>query len=120
MTEAEEKRILYLLGETRNPLEVSRDLKVHVSDVRAVMRSGLPPLPGWGRLELQTYIVSRRRSYDPHWPLDDLPTLQDCRRQHDQGRVTMCQGRDGNHILQYAIPSHTPIRRAPYFYGAPA
>lgn len=79
----------------------------------------VPYLSGWGRVTLQPYIISRRHLGHHHWPADDLTVLQDHRRLHDQGKVTMCQGRDGNWIIQYAIPHRKPVRRAPYFYGAP-
>jgi hypothetical protein len=37
------------------------------------------------------------------------------RNEHDMGLVTMCQGRMGHLIIQYAIPNQNPTRRLPYF-----
>lgn len=110
------KKILDALSKTRNPYDIADALDIKVSEVRRVMYDiELPPLPGWGRVKLQPHIVARRRVGDWGWAVNER--LTEARRQHDQGRVTMCQGRDGDWIIQYAIPTRKPIRRAPYFYG---
>lgn len=110
--------LLRLLELTRNPYEISEELGIKVSDVRRVMpQLDLSDLPGWGRVKLQPHIVSRRRVSALSWPSEHLGRLIECRRQHDQGRVNMCQGRDGEWIIQYAIPNQRPIRRLPYFFG---
>lgn len=116
MTEQQRKFVRSLMNETRHPYEIAEATDSRLSDVRAVMRTLTEDLPGWGRLELQPFIVSRRRVFDPNWPIEDFQNLKDARRLHDQGRVNMCQGRDGQWIIQYAIPNQKPIRRASYFY----
>lgn len=67
-----------------------------------------------GRPELAEFIISTRLIGQP-WPRGDANALAEARRGHDEGRVTMCQGRSGNTIIQYAIPTKTAPRRRPYF-----
>lgn len=117
MTDKDQKTIIELLASTRNPQAIHRIHGFRISDIRRVMREGMEALPGWGRLELQPWIIARKHW---SWAGDDLACLQEHRRLHDQGRVTMCQGRDGDYIIQYAIPCQRPVPRTPYFYGAPA
>lgn len=118
MTDGQTTAIRALLNKTRNPHEIANQTGVKVGEVRKLMASEeLTPLFGWGRESLQRYIVSRRRSTAPEWPPADTQRLLEARRLHDQGKLTMCQGRSGEWIIQYAIPSRTPVRRSPYFYG---
>lgn len=114
------KKVLELLTQTRNPYEVARKMdSMRPQDVRLFMLNHpQEELHGWGRVNLQPYILSRRRSFAPSWPTEDLPVILEHRRMHDQGKVTMCQGRSGEWIIQYAIPLRRPIKREPYFYGA--
>jgi hypothetical protein len=119
MTEQQRTKIIEMLRETRNPFDIQESTGAALSDIRRIMREGLPHLPGWGRLELQPYLVSRRSVSMAHgWPTRHLVRLQEMRRAHDQGRVTMCQGRSGTWILQYAIPTQKSCFRQAYFYGS--
>lgn len=63
---------------------------------------------------LADYIVSTRYA-NSNWPASDAKALADARRKHDEGLVTMCQGRAGHLIIQYAIPTLRPVKRTPYF-----
>ena len=74
-------------------------------------------IPGWGPVAKYRFLVSRRRS-SQGWPKEDSKVLDEARRRHDAGTVTMCQGRDGDWIIQYAIPSQRANKRDPYFTGA--
>lgn len=105
-----------LLATTRNPYQVARETGKNLSEARKMIREEEGELPGWGRPELYPWIVSRKKASDD-WPRMDHEVLKEARRQHDQGRVTMCQGRDGNWIIQYAIPTRRSVRRVPYFNG---
>lgn len=67
-----------------------------------------------GRPELQPYIVSVRE-VSQQWPSSDRAALREARDRHDLGEVTMCQGRAGHLIIQYAIPTQKTARRLPYF-----
>lgn len=111
------KKIEDLLGKTRNPFEIQRLTGKKLSDIRAAIKTDGSDLPGWGRPTMQHHIISRRRAAASSWPDDDLQVIIDHKRMHDQGRVIMCQGRDGEYILQYAVPTKRPLRCQPYFYG---
>lgn len=118
MMDRKKKEVQDMLRKNRNPYEIAQQLNLKVREVRQVMlQHELEDLPGWGRLGLQIHIISRRRASAPEWPSGDIPRLLEHRRQHDQGRVNMCQGRDGDWIIQYAIPNRKPVRRSPWFYG---
>lgn len=107
-----------LLERTRNPHEVHRKKGVKLSTVRTEMKENPLDLPGWGVPNLQRHIISRRKASAPGWPVEDAEVIIEHKRLHDQGRVIMCQGRDGEYIIQYAIPvKGRPLRGAAYFYG---
>lgn len=110
--------VVEVLARTRNPYEVANLLKLSLSTARKVVREADDNIPGWGKQHLQQHIISRRRVNDRVWPKADEFTFIEMRRLHDQGRVTMCQGRDGDWIIQYAIQSQRPIKRGTYFYGS--
>ena len=111
------KRISELLAKTRNPYEIARATGARLSEIRAIMKAEPSELPGWGRPSLQPHIISRCLAERGYWPAEDADILINHKRLHDQGRVTMCQGRDGRWIIQYAIPMKSPVRRNAYFYG---
>lgn len=113
------KTISQHLETCRNPHEIARLVGQPVSKVRDVMKkTDLAHLPGWGRVELQCHLISRKQINHETWPAADQLVILNHRRQHDQGQVTMCQGRDGLWILQYAIPRKSPSRRAVPYFGA--
>lgn len=107
-----------LLEYTRNPHEIRRASKAKLSDIRKMMREHPSDLPGWGNPALHPHIISRRRASASSWPVEDATVIIEHKLMHDQGRVIMCQGRDGDYIIQYAIPvKGRPLRGASYFYG---
>lgn len=107
------------LTKTRNPYHLSEMTELPLRKVREALRGEIENLPGWGRLNLQPFIVSRRHWSATHWPVQDIPNIHETRRLYDQGKVIMCQGRSGDWIIQYAIPvKGRPMRRPHYFYGA--
>lgn len=70
---------------------------------------------GFGRPELQQFIVSRTRA-GASWPTSDSEAIEKARESYDKGFVEVCQGRDGNWIILYAIPRLMPdIGRQVYF-----
>lgn len=111
------KKICDMLAKSRNPHEIARVTGTKVSEVRKVMKENPSELSGWGRPVMQPHIISRRRVLDGPWPAEDSSLIIDSKRLHDQGRVTMCQGRDGPWVIQYAVPMSPPVRRPAYFYG---
>ena len=69
---------------------------------------------GWGRQELRDYIVSRKK-VDGSWPDSDNKIIVEARQKYDDGLIELCQGRDGDFTILYAIPRRSIIRRRPYF-----
>ena len=104
-----------MLEQSRHPHRIAETLGVKVSDVRRIMRTLEDTPPGWGRLSLQPHIISRKNGEVGGWPETDAEILAQNRKLHDQGRVTMCQGRDGIYVIQYALPNNPPVKRDPYF-----
>lgn len=97
---------------TPNPHKMGLPLK----EARRKLRENPVYVQGWGREELHPYIVSRRHVM-AEWPVEDKDLLDKYRRRHDAGEVSMCQGRDGEYIIQYAIPTKQKARREPWFTG---
>lgn len=110
-------KVLKALETSRNPHEIHHSTGVSLSEIRNHMRLNPSELAGWGRPEMQRHIISRRRASAFHWPTHHSELLIDHKRLHDQGRVNMCQGRDGDWIIQYAVSNHRVIQRPAYFYG---
>lgn len=70
---------------------------------------------GLGRPELRPYIISRRL-VTTYWPAADRVIFEKHHQLYDLGFVEMCQGRDGDWIIQYSIPRLIPaMDRTPYF-----
>ena len=66
------------------------------------------------RPDIAPFLISTRRNWED-WPKADREVLRKAQRDHDAGLVTMCQGREGSLILQYAIPTKKRVKRLPYF-----
>jgi hypothetical protein len=102
------------LQKTRNPFELADLLKIHVDHAKELLTKDLERLPGWGRVKMQKYIISRR-FYAAEWPREDLERIKTHQIFYDKGMVNMTQGRDGNYILLYSIPTKRTEKREPYF-----
>lgn len=104
-----------MMQATRNPHDLAMFKLVSVEEARQMIIREDSYLLGWGKTSLQQHIISRRKLSDK-WPRADSARLGHFRKLHDQGKVTMCQGRDGEYMIQYAIPSEQPHpNRPPYF-----
>lgn len=117
MNVQQEAEVLRMLETTRHPYRIQVETRTQLSEVRRLMRQEPSELPGWGRPSLHPYILSRRGVNAYEWPREDRGLILEHRRLHDQGKTTMCQGRDGQYIIQYSIPTRVTVRRAPYFHG---
>lgn len=81
----------------------------------ALMRfSEVKPTVNLGRPELQKYIIAYRYAF-LDWAASDEPKLADARKKFDAGTHEMCQGRDGDIIIQYLIPRLVPCRPRKFF-----
>ena len=60
-------------------------------------------IPELGRPSLQQFIVAYRHA-ERGWPKQFDDELDYARQRYDAGTHIMCQGRDGDYIIQYLIP----------------
>lgn len=104
-----------ILQSTRNPLDIAEALNIPLAKARGMVSDCDYEVEGWGKPYLQRHIISRRHVHQG-WPEAHSPRLAHYRKLHDQGRVNMCQGRDGMFIIQYAVPNNPPVKREIYFY----
>jgi hypothetical protein len=102
---------------TKNPYHLADQLDITVREARNMLRKEPEYLAGWGRPSMHPYIISRRSVTWAKWPAEDAQRLYEHRKLHDEGKMTMCQGRDGEWIIQYSIPNDMPVRRDTYFFS---
>lgn len=102
---------------TKNPHHIAEALDIKLREARKMLRDTPEHIPGWGRVELHPHIISRRHVSWQKWPAEDYQRLHEHRKLHDEGKVSMCQGRDGEWIIQYAIPNQPPVKREAYFFS---
>ena len=91
------------LPETRDPHEIARLLNITIGEAREMLDAADSYLPGWGKPSWHKHILSRRH-LDDDWPSAHrgrLALAADARR---EGRLLMCQGRDGPYVIQYGVP----------------
>lgn len=100
----------------RNPYTIADILDLKVREARALLRQNTDYVDSWGKPALHPHIISRRHIYAPKWPHEDLQRIYEHKKLHDEGKVTMCQGRDGEWLIQYAIPNNPPVKRETYFF----
>ena len=84
--------------------------KLRLNDRRRVSEITL------GRVSLRKYIVAYRSIYGD-WPREFREALADARKKFDAGTHEMCQGRDGQHIIQYLIPRLVRTKPRRFFGG---
>ena len=101
---------------TRNPYEIAERDQCSLAEAKAALALITEPTLGWGKVSLYPHIISRRH-VGANWPASDQLVLRHHQKLHDQGRVNMCQGRDGMYIIQYAIPNEKIVKRTAYFGG---
>lgn len=107
-----------LLREGRSIAEVCAELQVSDFTVRDIairkFNRWRVSNDGMGRPELRKYIVCIKH-VDASWP-EKNEKLARAKRDYDDGKVEMCQGRDRNNIIQYAIPRHHQRRLVSHRY----
>lgn len=65
-----------------------------------------------GREALRPFIVAVKRH--DRWPFEYEPALAEAREAYCAGTHEMCQGRDGQTIIQYLIPRKVPVPPRPF------
>lgn len=105
-----EKQILDHCKRVRAPFKTASTYGISVSEVWRLIDenpSYLENRPerfgGWGRPEIQEFVVARVSS--GHEPWDNTsPPVAEARRLYEEGYVDMMTGRDGRWRLLYAFP----------------
>ena len=113
--------ILYQYKRTRSPYKVAREVGVDASVVWQVINDHadkLSPIQerfgGYGRPEMQQFLVARRMSATREWDNTEL-TIALARRRYELGTHDMMQGRDGRWLLLYSKPNKVVRPRLNYF-----
>ncbi len=107
-----------LQGSRPNPPKIASRYGVPAALVRYIMQESPNPNTvftkvsddGWGRKSLRPHLVSRKAAGDA-WPDADKDKIEAARESYDMGHCEICQGRDGDFILLYAITRKRPIKR---------
>ena len=105
-----------ILKRTRGPHYISEELGIPLTKAQEMVDKADFEVSGWGPGKKQKHIGARRRSM-AHWSEDDQLRIHHYRKLHDQGRVNLCQGRDGDFFLLYAMPNKSALSRMTYFYS---
>lgn len=106
----------------RSPFKTARLVGVSISDVFTVVnddndRADLASerYGGFGRPDVQPFIVARRTVKDRQWD-NKLPEIIKARAEYEAGTHEMATGRDGQWLILYSIPRVKPVRgRKNYF-----
>lgn len=106
----ETKNILDEYKKCRSPFRVSKAFNLDVQQIWDLIEAHqaylqYPPerYGGFGRPELRSYLVARRRSRGSRWD-NDSPEIKEAREMYEAGTVELATGRDGDWVLLYAIP----------------
>ena len=98
--------------------EVCERLRMSEFDVRAIainkLRRWVQSEDRRGREDLRKYIVAIRH-VEGAWPESDA--LRRARKDYDEGRVELAQGRDGLNIILYALPRRTQAKRTQAWFA---
>lgn len=94
--------IKQLLEKGYGPPAIAQQLGVTIQEVVMVIKENA--MMGWGARSEIHRVVSRKKSWERNWPESDLLILAQMRIDHDAGKVSMVQARDGDYIIQYAVP----------------
>ncbi len=104
-----------VLTTTRCPHDISERLQIPLQKAKEMVTHASFEVTGWGPARKQRHIISRRRSMG-EWNQDDQLRIHYYRKLHDQGRINLCQGRDGDFFILYAMPNKVAVKRDTYFF----
>jgi hypothetical protein len=111
------EEVLKLWGAGKSPGRIHKNTGIPIQTIVRIIHDSQHVAAdgeGYGRKNLQKYIIARR-SVRGQWPQESLAALKSAQRQYDAGEIEMCQGRDGDIIIQYAIPRQVPCAQRNYF-----
>jgi len=94
--------IKQLLEKGYGPPAIVQQLGVTLAEVAAVIKECA--MVGWGAPQNIHRVVSRKKAWERNWPESDLLIIAKFRIDHDEGKVSLVQARDGDYIIQYAVP----------------
>lgn len=119
LTDKQKEELQVFLMRQRGYLWIAKRLKISAIAVRNfdIIENGKHRVSsdGYGRLELRSFIISRRY-VDADWPALDDMVIERTREEYDEGKVEMVTGRDGFYQILYRIPRKLIAkRRKPYF-----
>lgn len=93
-----------------SPFKVARQVGLSTEEVfniiednRETLSTAKERFGGFGRPELQPFIVARRRAMDREWDNND-PEIVKARTNLETGTHIMTTGRDGAWLVLYSIP----------------
>lgn len=106
-----------------NPIKIAAKLGVPVGLVRYIVNELPDPTTkftvhsrdGWGRRDLRDFVVCRKISGDD-WDPEARLKMEGYRDAYDAGEIELTQGRDGNFIIQYAIPRKKKAKRLQAYF----
>jgi hypothetical protein len=112
--------ILGLFQKGDRPGRISRKTGIPVTEVCRVIAEAskgirsfkVKKYDGFGPPHLQRYMVARR---SPWTDWDNPSGIEKARQDYDAGLVEMCQGKDGDIIIQYSIPRVFPAPARAHF-----
>jgi len=93
-----------------SPFKASRSVGIDVADVFQIIEQNKDRLNrseeqygGFGRPDIQQYVVARRRADEREWDNTD-PAIAKARADYEAGTHEMATGRDGSWLILYSIP----------------
>lgn len=106
---------------TRSPFRTANLTGLDASVVWAIIEEHTDKLSayperngGFGRPELESYIVARRKVTSRSWDNAE-PAIADARLAYEKGTHELATGRDGGWLILYAIPRKKATPRTNYF-----
>lgn len=120
ITDEVREEILVNFKKTRSPFRTARNLGYNIEDVLSVVDEVAIPrstreekFGGFGRPQMQKYLVARKRPWDV-WD-NNQPEIAKARADYEAGTHEMITGRDGDWLILYSIPRVKPQPRPNYF-----
>ena len=106
-----------------NPVKIAVRLGTPVGFVRYVANELPNPATkftvhsedGWGRADMRDFIIARKTAGED-WSQAAVDLIAPQRELYDEGKIELVQGRDGDFVIQYAIPRKKVARRLTRYF----